>query len=220
MGKIYRPYQVLKACLSWRLSKLLNVCACRWEDRLKPNNHHIFFPYFTTCIWDSTCIRVQEPRSPELKRLVCNGHYDFACFLVLIAITFTGEIVYASGLCRSRAYDAHIYDDTYHQHPQFSWERNIGDGHFTTCASFDTPISRPSIVSARDLTWNAMLQLLRSRIEHVNRVIKGHTMFEGRFRGFVRHLCAFVKISVHGAAVRLRLSGGRYEGFGNWPHSG
>ena len=50
-----------------------------------------------------------------------------ACsYLVLIGITFTGQLVYGSGLCRSSAYDSHIFDETKHEHPQLDLEMNIG----------------------------------------------------------------------------------------------
>ena len=37
-------------------------------------------------------------------------------------------------------YEAHIYEDTYFEHPQLPWELNSGDGHFATCPSFFTLI--------------------------------------------------------------------------------
>ena len=38
-------------------------------------------------------------------------------YLDLTGITFTGQLVYASGLYRSTAYDSHIFDETSHEHP-------------------------------------------------------------------------------------------------------
>lgn len=112
----------------------------RWADRLNPMNHHPYFPTRTTVIWDTTCFRVQKPKDWTFGRYVVNGHYDFPCFLVLLGITFTGHLVYASDLQRSTAYDAQIYMDTRHEHPQFDWEMNIGDGHFSTVPNCFTPI--------------------------------------------------------------------------------
>jgi len=43
------------------------------------------------------------------------------------AVIFTGELVYASEFLRSASYDAHSVIDTRHMHPQFRWERNLGD---------------------------------------------------------------------------------------------
>ena len=34
----------------------------RWNDRFDPMNHHPYFPYDTTAIWDTTFYRVQKPR--------------------------------------------------------------------------------------------------------------------------------------------------------------
>lgn len=39
-------------------------------------------------------------------------------YLVLTAITFTGQLIFGSDLMRSTAYDAHIYQETEHLHPQ------------------------------------------------------------------------------------------------------
>ena len=80
-----------------------------WEDRLDPMNHHPFSPHFATVLWDTTCFRVQKPSDWTFGRYVVNGHYDFPCFLVLTGITFTGHLVYASGLMRSTTYDASMY---------------------------------------------------------------------------------------------------------------
>ena len=72
-------------------------------------------------------------------------------------------------------------------------------------------------------TWNEWLQLVRSRVEHLNTVIKNHRMFKGEpYRGWVRNLKMFVNISFNGAAAELRArtrrDGDRYPGFGPWPH--
>ena len=175
-------------------------------------------------IWDSTCFRFQQSREWVNARFIVNGHYDFPCFLVLIGITLTGEIVFASSLFRATGYDAHFFFDTEHLHPQYTWERSIGDGHFSTCPQFDTPAKR---VGGRNLTplehvWNNWLQLVRSRMEHLNKVVKNHRMFAGEpFRGWVRQLAVFVKITLHATAVELRCRnkrGYRYEPYGYWAH--
>ena len=36
----------------------VNIDHIRWNDRLNPMNHHPFFPYAATTIWDTTCYRV------------------------------------------------------------------------------------------------------------------------------------------------------------------
>ena len=197
----------------------------RWSDRLAFDNHHPFFPRFHTVIWDTTCFRVQQSREWFYARATVNGHYDFPSYLVLIGITFTGEIVFASGLFRNTGYDGNFYMDTYHLHAQHPWERNIGDGHFATCPRFDTPAQK---INGRQLTplelvWNNWLQLPRSRIEHLNRVVKAHAMFNGApFRGWVENLAVFVKITCHVSAVEIRkrrqLRGPRYAPYGWWRH--
>lgn len=146
-------------------------------------------------------------------------------YLVLTAITFTGQLIFGSDLMRSTAYDAHIYQETEHLHPQLPWELNIGDGHFATCARFFTPAQKTGgrALTSREIMWNEWLQLVRSRVEHINTVIKNHRMFKGEpYRGWVRNLKIFVRISLHGAAAELRhraqRDGDRYPGFGPWAH--
>ena len=78
-------------------------------------------------------------------------------------------------------------------------------------------------MSTQEVTWNEWLQLVRSRVEHLSTVVKNHRMFKGEpYRGWVRNLKVFVKISTHGAATQLRASVAtrhdRYDGFGPWAH--
>ena len=140
-----------------------------------------------------------------------------------MGITFTGHIVFVSGLFRSTAYDANIFEDTRHLHPQFPWEMNLGDGHFATVPRFFSPAQR---IGGRQLRveeqiYNKYLQLPRSRIEHMNTVLKNHAMFKHAvFRGHAKNLHVFVKVSGHAAAVEQRYRGDRYDGFGWWPHVG
>ena len=148
------------------------------------------------------------------------------CFLVLIAITFTGELIFGSSLFRVNAYDAHLYMDTRHLHPQHHFERNLGDGHFATCPSFDTPAQKTGgrQLLVHEHIWNSWLQLARARVEHLNTVVKNHSMFGGEpFRGWVRQLAVFTKITLHATAVELRSrrerdGRPRYAGYGWWPH--
>jgi hypothetical protein len=102
---------------------------------------------------------------------------------------------------------------------------NIGDGHFATTPCFFTPAQATGgrVLSAEEVTWNEWLQLVRSRVEHINTVVKNHRMFKGEpYRGWVRNLKLFVRVSLHGAAAEIRSrahrDGDRYQGFGPWPH--
>jgi len=203
-----------------------NVDHIRWGDRLRFDNHHPFFPFSHTVIWDSTCMRVQRATQWQYSRFVVNGHYDFPCFLVLIGITLTGDLVFGSDLFRVNAYDAHLFEDTRHLHPQLPHELNIGDGHFATCPGFSTPVQK---IGGRQLTvaeaiYNKWLQLVRSRVEHLNTVVKQHQMFKGEpYRGWVKNLSCFVKITLHASAAEIRQrekknGAPRYAGYGWWPH--
>ena len=131
-----------------------------------------------------------------------NGRYDFPCLLVLTAVTFTGELVYASEFLRSTSYDAHSFIDTRHMHPQFRWERNLGDGHFACVPRFFTPIQKIGgrTLNAEEEDWNETLQLPRSRVKHINDVIKNHRLFKGEpYRGWIQNYALFVKIVNHDA---------------------
>jgi len=200
-----------------------NMSHIRWNDRLDPMNHHPAWPFFTTVIWDTTPIRVQTPVNYEaFGRNVVNTHYDFSCFLVLTGITFTGQLVFASGLVRSTAYDANVWWDTRHLHPQHPWERAIGDGHFSTCPGMNVPVPKrgSNPLTRAQRCWNEWVQLVRSRVEHINTVIKNHRMFLGEpYRGYIDSLRVFVRVTMHSTAVELRKRGNRYKGFGPWPHN-
>lgn len=196
-----------------------------WDDRLDPMNHHPYFPKRVTVMWDTTCFRVQTPDDRTFGQHVVNGHYDFACYLVMVGITFTGHLVFASKLSKSTAYDSRIYHDSRHLHPQFDLEQNIGDGHFSTTPQFFVPAARTNgrALTPTEITWNEWIQLVRARIEHLNNVFKNHRMFKGEpFRGKAESLKLFVNISLHGAAVEIRArsrrDGPRYPGYGPWTH--
>ena len=164
----------------------------------------------TTCTTGGTGITLFSP-------------LPYACPQVLTGVTFLGDRVFARGLLRETSYDAHSFTDTMHLHPQQPWERNLGDCHFETLERFFTPVqNQPGRVrTAAEEEYNAMLQHVRARVEHINRTIKAHAMFTGvPYRGYVRNLAVFVKITLHATAELLRQRrikfGPRYEGFG--PH--
>ena len=145
----------------------------------------------------------------------------------MIGITFLGGIVYASGLLRSTSYDAHSFEDTKHMHPQQAWERNIGDGHFGTLPRFFTPVAKQQgrHLDGMERQWNLMIQHVRARVEHVNRIIKSHTMLSGvPYRGYALNLAVFVKLTLHATAEAIRrrkhkLGHPRYQGFGPHRHN-
>ena len=154
------------------------------------------------------------------------GHYDFPCFLAQVGVTFTGEVVYCGSLIRSASFDARSFPDESHFHPQFDWERNIGDGHYSCLEKFFTPCKKTQgrQFTIREKIWNARVQLVRSRIEHLNSVLKNHRMLRGDpYRGWATNLAVFVKISMHAAAVEIRTrdlrDGPRYDGYGPHKHN-
>eukprot|EP00615_Pteridomonas_danica_P004974 CAMPEP_0114354694 /NCGR_PEP_ID=MMETSP0101-20121206/19677_1 /TAXON_ID=38822 ORGANISM="Pteridomonas danica, Strain PT" /NCGR_SAMPLE_ID=MMETSP0101 /ASSEMBLY_ACC=CAM_ASM_000211 /LENGTH=234 /DNA_ID=CAMNT_0001496301 /DNA_START=225 /DNA_END=926 /DNA_ORIENTATION=+ len=197
-----------------------NINHIKWNNRLQWDNHHPFFPFFHTVMWDSTPFFIQQARHWQTARMNNNGHYPGNCYLVLVGITFKGEIVYASELSRATSRDSALFMQSRALHPQNSWEMNIGDSHFDVCPHFDTP---PQRHGGRHLTvlesvYYNMIQLPRSRIETMNHVIKSHAMFKQTYRGYVENLSVFVKISMHAAALVIRTNrehgSFRYQGFG------
>ena len=93
-------------------------------------------------------------------------------------------------------------------------------------STLDTPAQKIGgrMLTALEQLWNSWLQLPRSRIEHLNTVIKNHAMFNGApFRGWVQNLAVFVKITLHVTAEDIRqrrrvFREPRYAGFGWWKH--
>ena len=80
-----------------------------------------------------------------------------------------------------------------------------------------------SAYAACEQIWNQWVQLVRSRVEHLNTVIKQHQMFKGEpHRGWMKNLACFVKVTLHATAVEIRKreerDGPRYAGYGWWPH--
>jgi hypothetical protein len=177
-------------------------------------------------IWDSTPFYIRQAENQSVARINLNGHYPGNCVLVLIGVTFKGEIVFGSDLVRSTSYDANTYLDTMYLHPQHPYERNVGDGHFSTCPNFDTPPKKPQNghLSQLELFYCQIIQLVRSRVEHVNEVIKHrHTMFKQDYAGTAEHLQVFVRITLHASALMIRNQRDngnfKYDGYGWWPHS-
>ena len=57
------------------------------------------------------------------------------------------------------------------------------------CANFFTPTQTIGgrQLSTQEVTWNEWLQLVRSRVEHLNTVVKNHRMFKGEpYRDWVQ----------------------------------
>ena len=81
-------------------------------------------------------------------------------------------------------------------------------------STLDTPAQKIGgrMLTALEQLWNSWLQLPRSRIEHLNTVIKNHAMFNGApFRGWVQNLAVFVKITLHVTAERTSARGGGFS---------
>lgn len=150
-----------------------------------------------------------------------DNHYAHPCFKKLIAIDFMGHIVYSCPeQLHSTAFDAHTMLDVRHDFPVEDGELFIGDCHFSTFPNCITPIKKPpqGNLTGEELQWNACIQLVRARIEHVNSVIKGHAMFKQAFRGTCTRLNELTNITLHATAVLQNLRPPRYAGYGPLPH--
>ena len=73
-----------------------NIDYIHWENRLRHDNHSIFFPKEVTGIVDCAPIRVGNPRRSRASRKLYQPKYKYAVLKLQIVISFTGEIIYAS----------------------------------------------------------------------------------------------------------------------------
>ena len=80
------------------------------------------------------------------------------------------------------------------------------------------------MLTALEQLWNSWLQLPRSRIEHLNTVIKNHASLMAHPSGAgCKTSRSFVKITLHVTAEDIRqrrriFREPRYAGFGWWKH--
>ena len=169
-------------------------------------------PLSVLSIWHDCHMGYNMLPSSEKSRLdICEKYMLWPLYFPLLCCLSGSYLSWTNCVCkRSYCLRCTYLRGTYHLHPQFDWEMNIGDGHFATCHHFFTPEQKVGgrALSPIEDTWNEWLQLPRSRIEHLNSVIKSHAMFSGEpYRGWVQNLKAFVNISLNGAALQMLISG-------------
>ena len=85
--------KILKPMLNKIASKINYIF---WENRLRHDNHSVFFPKDVTGIVDCAPIRIGNPRRSRASRKLYQPKYKYAVLKLQIVISFTGEIIYAS----------------------------------------------------------------------------------------------------------------------------
>ena len=150
------------------------ISLIHWNDRLNPMNHHPYFPYRTTVIWDTTCIRVQKPKDWTYGRHVVNGHYDFPCFG---ASSSKQELRSLENWCMAAVFAAPLLTMRIYLKILGMNIHNF-NGKWTSVMGISQLARRSSLRHKQQedvfwqLTWNEWSQLVRSRVEHINSVIK------------------------------------------------
>ena len=116
-------------------------------------------------------------------------------------------------------YDGHIFFDTYNDHPMYEWEYGLGDGHYVM---FQQIVTLPPSSSGEDPSYYDMLDTelighYRSRVEHWNRKLKFHSIFQQPWRASLELLEETLKILIHTQNLyqKKHLS---YHPFGPWSH--
>jgi hypothetical protein len=213
-----------------------------WSDRLHPWNHVPHFPILVTGLLseftfllskgmvDTFPVHVLQPLDPTLASLLFNPKYGCCVYKFQLGCDFLGRFILFSGTKNlvfliiagphlGTSYDGHIWDATSALHPIRLNEFLLGDGHYIACRAFLTPYRhKPNLLlTDTEYIWNATLARYRARIEHSNRRVKSHAIFQTAWRGSLGLLEACVQITVHTQAVVQNMFI-MYELFGPWSH--
>lgn len=193
-----------------------------WERRLQPTNHHPNFQHYVTTMVDCFPMTVQEPTNKDMARLLYQPKYGACCLKGEVVATLTGEIVAFSFPHLGIRGDSRVWQEqTKHHHLLLPNEICIGDGAYIACEGVLTKYTKCGVsgpMTRGHKIFNKMFNAVRQRIEHVIGHIKRRALFRLPFRGSLEQASAFVTIIAHFVNARTRLSGGLYEGFGNWSH--
>lgn len=115
--------------------------------------------------------------------------------------------------------DAHLHLKGIELHPFLPQELALGDGHYRCLDHFITPFPEPpnGHLTDRQYLINVIITHYRSRVEHVNRKIEHHGIFQQRFRGGIRLLNSAIQMVCHTTNIELyrKLA---YSPVGPWPH--
>ena len=213
-----RFYTVIVPTLC-ELSKLLDEV--HWSDRLDPINHGTDYlaERFTT-IFDGTNINVSNiAANNALKSIMfCGSKYNHCCFKIMLGITFTGVIVWYTGMHVGTMNDQLIYDQ--YPPPLLPWEWGIGDGAFKRSWHILVKFTKPTdgVLCREMVEWNAGFNYWRLRVEHIIGEVKQPAALRGVFRGSYALLQCVVDMTVHLTNVKLKMALPRYETVGPWRH--
>jgi len=151
---------------------------------------------------DTFPIVVQQPLCSFHKRNLYNPKYKNTIYKVQLGCDFLGRIIVFSGMHLGVEYDGHLWEKTMKEHPLKPWELLLGDGHYSSCSQFITPVKETHWHTKEEIDHNIQTAHYRARIEHVNHLFKAHGVFRTPFRGQADTLQAIVKITAHTTAVR------------------
>jgi len=190
-----------------------------WPQRLDLYNHVPYFEEFFTGATDTLAVLVRTPKNRALQKVLHQPKYGSCVLKFQTIIAFLGFFTCLTGPHLGTMNDNLIFQETAELHPMHPFERLLADGAYISEDALLTPIRKPplGLLSDEDLLFNCVLGHYRARVEHLNAVIKQHTIFAGWYRGSDEILADAMKLTVHTHNVRLKRSY-RYPALGPWPH--
>ena len=177
---------------------------------------------------DTFPVVVLQPLDSEMSHMLYNPKYGATVVKFTLATDFMERFIFESGTFElfrfihisgphlGLSYDGHIFPDDLLEW----WEFFLGDGHYIGKRGFMTPFRHPpnGLLSDEEYEWNAIVAHYRSRVEHANRRVKSHAIFQTPWRGSIGLLACLVKIVIHMQAIEQNMHL-MYHPYGNWPHN-
>eukprot|EP01116_Phalansterium_solitarium_P014372 TRINITY_DN31_c0_g1_i8.p1 TRINITY_DN31_c0_g1~~TRINITY_DN31_c0_g1_i8.p1 ORF type:complete len:184 (+),score=22.85 TRINITY_DN31_c0_g1_i8:1281-1832(+) len=180
-------------------------------------NHAPHFPTRFTGMADTFPVKTEEPTDLEVGQVLFSVKDGSPVWKYLLVVSFLGHIICFAGPFPGTMSDKEIWEATAALHPLVPGEWIIADGVFKSIPQMFTPHPMPEDdETGRLIRWNNILAHYRARVEHINRVVKYHRMFQS-FRSDVSVLEAAMKITVHLSNIELQRFP-RYWPYGPWSH--
>ena len=104
-----------------------NMDEINWRNRLHDFNHVVHFKSNVTSIVDTFPIIVYQPVDSRMRNALYSGKYKATVLKIEIFVTFTGELVCATGVHMGTMHDSRVYNFCQHEHPLEQWEWILGD---------------------------------------------------------------------------------------------
>eukprot|EP01116_Phalansterium_solitarium_P014366 TRINITY_DN31_c0_g1_i10.p1 TRINITY_DN31_c0_g1~~TRINITY_DN31_c0_g1_i10.p1 ORF type:complete len:315 (+),score=6.55 TRINITY_DN31_c0_g1_i10:577-1521(+) len=166
---------------------------------------------------DTFPVKTEEPTDLEVGQVLFSVKDGSPVWKYLLVVSFLGHIICFAGPFPGTMSDKEIWEATAALHPLVPGEWIIADGVFKSIPQMFTPHPMPEDdETGRLIRWNNILAHYRARVEHINRVVKYHRMFQS-FRSDVSVLEAAMKITVHLSNIELQRFP-RYWPYGPWSH--